>query len=366
MRDTLIIGGGLAGAAAACHLAAAGRDVLLLERSTGPHDKVCGEFLSFEAQDELKGLQVDLMALGAVPIHEVAVQRGLSRASAPLPFRGLSLSRRILDEALLARAAELGVEIRRGIRVGQLAPSGSGWLVGDDKAGRSAARHVILATGKHELRGWRRPSGWQNDLLGLKVYLPLRNSSKLDTKVELHLFPGGYAGLQKVEGDRANLCLVVRREAFSQMGGRWEAFVSRLCDASPRLAALFGEEQLSTVRPLAIHGIPYGLVQARSEGLWRIGDQAAVIPSFTGEGMSIALHSARLASLHLLAGRSPDEFQRRLADDLRWQVRRSTMVSIGLVASPLQALASHLLHPILLRGMVQATRISRSARGRAA
>ena len=48
MRAVLVIGGGLAGAAAAVHLAGAGRDVCLLERTTGPHDKVCGEFLSFD------------------------------------------------------------------------------------------------------------------------------------------------------------------------------------------------------------------------------------------------------------------------------------------------------------------------------
>ena len=75
-REIVVIGGGLAGAAAATHLARAGHDVLLLERTTGPHDKVCGEFLSYEAQEELEDLGVDLRALGAVPIGSVRVQRG--------------------------------------------------------------------------------------------------------------------------------------------------------------------------------------------------------------------------------------------------------------------------------------------------
>jgi flavin-dependent dehydrogenase len=364
MREVVIIGGGLAGAATACHLATAGRDVLLLERTTGPHDKVCGEFLSFEAQHELSDLGIDIRALGAVPIREVVVQRGATRSTAALPFEGQSLSRRVLDEALLARATALRAEVRRGVRVRRVERSRSGWIVGLDRAERIEARHVVLATGKHDLRGWRRPTGWQNDLVGFKAYLPLLDRSRLRDAVELHLFPGGYAGLEPVEGRRANLCLVVRREAFATLGGRWEELISMLRETCPGLRTLLSSEHEPEARPLAIHGIPYGLVQERSDGLWRVGDQAAVIPSFTGEGMSIALHSARLASCHLQAGRRPDEFQRQLAQGLRWQVRRSTLVSLGLVASPSQAVASHLLHPLLLRGMVHATRIPRSARSR--
>jgi flavin-dependent dehydrogenase len=115
--DALIIGGGLAGGALAIALAKAGRSVILLERETGPHDKVCGEFLSREAILYLNAIGIDPAALGACSIHSVRLANGADVTTVPLPFPALSLSRRVLDDALLSRAADQGADIRRGARV---------------------------------------------------------------------------------------------------------------------------------------------------------------------------------------------------------------------------------------------------------
>lgn len=362
MRPIVVIGGGLAGAAAATHLARAGHEVLLLERERGPHDKVCGEFLSFEAQDDLRALGVDLEALGAIPIGTVAVARKLWRTEAPIRFGALSLSRRVLDEAVLTQAIEAGVEVRRGVRVTTLERAGAGWAVGTDAGGTLEARHLFLATGKHDLRGWRRPPGRQPDLIGFKMYWSLVNSRQLDGCVELHLFPGGYAGLQMVEGQRANLCLVIRKATFAALGGRWEALLSYLHETCPSLSAQLRGAVPCQARPLAIAAIPYGLVQEQSCGVWRLGDQAAVIPSFTGEGMSLALHGARLASAFFETGRSAEDFQRRLAQDFRAQVRGSTLASRALVAPLPQTVIGRTLTPALMRWLLGVTRIRQSVR----
>ena len=71
--ETVIVGGGPAGAATACGLASMGREVMLVERAGAPHHKVCGEFLSIETQAQLRRLGVDPISLGAVPIDHVAV-----------------------------------------------------------------------------------------------------------------------------------------------------------------------------------------------------------------------------------------------------------------------------------------------------
>ena len=71
--EAVAVGGGPAGSATACGLAALGRDVVLIERTAKPHNKVCGEFLSVETQMQLQRLGVDPLTLGAVPIEQVAL-----------------------------------------------------------------------------------------------------------------------------------------------------------------------------------------------------------------------------------------------------------------------------------------------------
>jgi flavin-dependent dehydrogenase len=368
-REALIVGGGLAGGALAARLAAAGRDVVLLERESGPHDKVCGEFLSREAIEYLAGLGIDPLALGAQRIDTVRLASGTRIATVSLPFPALSLSRRALDDALLRRAAELGADIRMGARVQSLVPGAGGWQARTADGGEHVATTAFLATGKHDVRGWPRPEGPQPDLIGFKQYwrLSAGEAADLAGRVELILFPGGYAGLEPVEGGRANLCLVVRRTRFAALGQQWPSLLDAIRADSPLLRQRLSGAQPCMDRPLAISSIPYGYVRAKSDGLWRLGDQAAVIPSFSGDGMSIALHCANLAAACFLTGASAAEFQRRLAADVGLSVRFATMLSAmsvhplgrNLIASGLSFL------PGAMRVVAAATRIPRSALTRA-
>jgi flavin-dependent dehydrogenase len=181
----------------------------------------------------------------------------------------------------------------------------------------------------------------------------------LGAGVELTLFPGGYAGLEPVEDGVANLCLVVRERHFAALGRRWEALLAALCSASPSLARRLAGATPCWSRPLAIASIPYGFVATEEGGPWRLGDQAAVIPSFSGDGIAIALHSARLAADIFLAGGTAGEFQARLARDVAAQVRRATQLSRLLVYPPVQAIAglAARLVPDLVAGIARVTRI---------
>ncbi|MEI9889755.1 MAG: FAD-dependent monooxygenase [Caulobacteraceae bacterium] len=170
--DALIVGGGPAGAALATLLARAGEDTLLIEREAGAHDKVCGEFVSGEAAGYLHALGLDLPGLGAVPIHKVRLAARAEPVEAALPFPAFSLSRRRLDEALLGLAARAGVQVRRGVKARGLERSGAGWRADLDGGGIEAAS-AFLATGKHDLKGRRRPPGLHGSLVGFKLHLRL-------------------------------------------------------------------------------------------------------------------------------------------------------------------------------------------------
>lgn len=326
-----MIGGGPAGASFAARLAEAGRDVLVIEREAGPHDKVCGEFLSREALLYLSALGIDLPALGAVPIGSLGLAAGGASVVTHLPFPAMSLSRRVLDEAMLMHATRAGARLLRGRRVLGAGPEAGSVRLRLDDGDKVLAGTAVLATGKHDLRGHARPAGRQNDLIGFKMMFRLapRQAATLNGRVELMLFAGGYAGLQPVEGGRANLCLLVRHDRFAAIGRGWPELLAAIGAETPLVAARLDGALAEWPKPMTVAGLPFGLVmQAPGEsGLWRLGDQAAVIPSFSGDGMSIALHSARLAASAYLAGEEARLFQARLAADVGTQVSRAAWLS---------------------------------------
>jgi flavin-dependent dehydrogenase len=364
-RDVLVVGGGPAGSAVATLLARAGDRVVLLEREIGPHDKVCGEFISGEAAGYLHGLGLDLTALGAVPIRTVRMAARGQPVQTDLPFPAFSLSRRRLDEALLDLAAQSGAQVSRGSRVKTLNRAKDGWRASLHGGRILEAEAAFLATGKHDLKDRRRPSGLHGGLVGFKVHFRLsaRQSAALDGAVELHLFPGGYAGLEPIEDGLANLCLLTGRE---QAKSPWPALLENIRAACPLLDQRLDGAEALWPKPLAIAAIPYGYVAPARDGLWRLGDQAAVIPSFAGDGLGIALHSAHAAAAAWLAGETAAAFQGRLAADLGLRVRGAALLSRLLVQGWAQPLAMGLtrLRPQLLSATAAKTRISEGALAR--
>jgi flavin-dependent dehydrogenase len=331
MTRPVIIGGGLAGGAAAARLAALGRQPLLLERESAAHDKICGEFLSVEAAAHLAALGFDISRFGGAPIANVRLHAGHRSASARLPFVATGLSRRSLDWALLDHAEALGADVRRDTAVRQLADGAA--VVADG----AIAGTILLATGKHELRGEARdPAGTIADLIGFKQFFRATPAlaSALAGTVAITAFDGGYAGLQCVEGGRLNLCLLIDRARFRALGGSWTALFAALV-VEPGLA-LLGDAEALLPKPLTISAVPYGyLAHPRDDdAVYRLGDQAAVIPSFCGDGMAMALHGGRLAADMLATGAPAPVFQARLRSDVGRQVRLATRLQ-RLATSPL-------------------------------
>ena len=333
-REAVIVGGGPAGASAACLLARAGRPVLLIEREGEPRHKICGEFLSFEAQAYLADLGIDAGALGGSPITMLRLIHGRTAVETELPFPAVGLSRRTLDEALLREAAAAGADLVRGTPARSMETHGRLLRLDAGALGEISAEALFLATGKHDLRGVKRPATpGSADLIGFKTYFALApgQEAALEGFIELHLWEGGYAGLQMVEGSMANLCLLVDRRRFEAMGRTWEALLASLCEECPHLAGRLDGGAPLLDKPLAIAQIPYGFVHrpgsADPESLFRLGDQVGVIPSFSGDGMSIALHSGRLAaSTYLAQGPASRAYHDRIRRDIGGQIRFASVL----------------------------------------
>ena len=331
--EVLVIGGGVAGCAAAIALSRKGKSVTLIEREPTPRHKVCGEFLSGEALEDLHALGIDVDALGAVPIPYVRLAAARRAAQAPLPFPAASLTRKTLDTALIAEAVAAGVRVERGRSVQALSRTTSGmWQAILDDGAVYEAPTAFLASGKHDLRGHARPKDPQR-WVAFKMYYRLSpaQAAELEGASELMLYPGGYGGIQPVEGGIANLCWVVQQRSFARAGNHWESFVAKMQRDCPHLAMrLAGAEPLLD-KPIAVTHIPYGHIRRTTEdGLYCIGDQAAVIPSFTGDGISIALYTARCAAAAFLAGEPAPIFQARLRSALLPQMRLAEFAADGL------------------------------------
>lgn len=360
--DAVVIGAGPAGSTAAILLARAAKHVVLLEKETAAHDKVCGEFISSAAAARICDLGVDLESLGARKISCVRLVDGRNVLESVLPAPAYSLSRRALDEALMGKAAIAGAEIRRGANVTGL-DCDAHWSV---QTGNDVIRTdtVFLASGKHDVRGWPRRRGTGDDFIGFKMHFVLDESQRqaLGDAVEMIFLDEGYAGLEPVEQGKTNLCFVVRKKGYAACGRDWQTLFRWLMKQSSHLAARLRDAEPRWPKPLAIYGIPYGYhySSSRSErGLYRVGDQLAVIPSFAGEGLSIAVHSAFAAANDFLNG--ADNYYKDMTSVLRTPLRLAGLGGqlLSVPAGRVAAFSVWDIAPALLPRAIAATRLKR-------
>ena len=239
------------------------------------------------------------------------------------------------------------------------------WQATLDDGTTCEAPTVFLATGKHDLRGHARPKD-PDRWVAFKTYFRLApaQAAELARASELMLYPGGYGGIQPVEGGIANLCCVVQQRHLARVGYRWENFLAKMQQDCPHLAMrLAGAEPLLD-KPITITHIPYGYIRRTTEdGLYCVGDQAAVIPSFTGDGISIALHTARCAVAAYLADEPAPLFQAKLRSALLPQMRLAEFAADGLNNSLARAVLPFCLRvwPGVMRVTARLTRVAQHA-----
>jgi flavin-dependent dehydrogenase len=334
--DAIVIGGGLAGCSVAHQLARRRHDVLLLEESTYPRHKLCGEFLSPEAQTSLRGLGVleAVHATGAATVDHASLTgpRGAT-TNHGLPGTALGLSRYRLDEMLYRQALEAGVEGRTSTRASAVSGSlGDGFSVtaGGDTI---EARLVIGAYGRRGVldRTLDRPFLQRHSpYVAFKAHYTGAPAA-LPTAIEVHAAPGGYCGVGPVEEGRVNVCWIGRTDALKEAGGTPTAMLDHLIGQNPALGDRMQGLSRVSERFEAVSQVPL-MPKTRFAGdVCMVGDAAGMIAPLCGDGMAMALDAADLLTPladDWLTGRRPTQ-SFRTAYRQQWQRRFGRRMRIG-------------------------------------
>ena len=312
--DVTIIGAGPAGSTAAAALAQRGWRVLLLEQHQLPQHKVCGEFLSPEAQHSLHNLHLDEWVAGHLPVALDHVQLhapGVRQLRVPLPGRAWGISRYTLDAALAAAAQAYGATLWTGATVTAVsppataaAPPATGYRLDlrtkqnkeePSRPSTITTRALLYACGRHN-RLTSTGSSTAGNLpkiqrVGIKCHLA---ENLAPQQVELYFFPGGYGGINPVENGCTNLCLLVTYEAFQQAGSSPLSMVRKATELHPALAARLADAQPMPTTLKTVAAIDTNRPAMPWRGAPCLGDAAAMIAPLCGDGMAMALRSADL------------------------------------------------------------------------
>jgi flavin-dependent dehydrogenase len=299
--DVVVIGAGPAGSAAAGLLALRGRRVLVLEKERFPRRKVCGEFLSAQAAEQLGalGLRAEI-EVWAERIREGALfLRGGEEIAFRLPDPGLGVSRTRLDDRLARWAEDRGAELRFGARARGLTAVPEGFRVRFSEGPEDReieTRSVVGAWGRWDAmdREWRRDGGGR----GRRFLAWSRGYEAADEvagRVALYLFPGGYCGLSRVEGGRVHLAGIVDDATHRRLPHGWEAVVAHARASNPAF-----DRALDRLMPATdFHGAGPVYLAAKPPaegGVLMVGDSAGVLDPFSGQGIACALSSGILAA----------------------------------------------------------------------
>lgn len=325
--DVIVVGAGPAGSAAAAYLAMAGLDVLLLEKTAFPREKVCGDGLTPRAVKELITLGIQTPEdEGWIRNHGLRIIGGGMRLSLPwpdlasFPPYGLVRTRQDFDDILARHAVKHGARLRELTNVTGPVLDSSGSIVGVtarsvDEKGRSSGGELVyraplvvaadgnssrlsLAMGREKRED--RPMG-----VAVRTYYtsPRHDDDYLESWLELWstdaqgkrvLLPG-YGWIFGVGDGTSNVGLGILNTSSAFGKTDYKDVMRRWVATMPREWTYSDETMVGPIRGAAL---PMGFNRQPhyADGLLLVGDAGGMVNPFNGEGIAYAMESGRLAA----------------------------------------------------------------------
>jgi flavin-dependent dehydrogenase len=297
--DIAITGGGLAGLSLALLAADAGYSVVLFEKETYPFHKVCGEYISLESYDFLMllGLLLPDWNLPVIKKLQVSDMNG-KPYNFPLDLGGFGISRYTIDNALYQLALQKGVEVHTGEKVNAISFENNIHTIETSK--RSVM--VTVASGTYGKRGnldvkWKRSfidkkPNKLNNYIGVKYHV-LTDFPK--DVIALHNFKNGYCGISAIEDNKYCLCYLTNAENLSTNNNSLNLMQENVLYKNPLLKKIFSESDFLFDSPEIISQISFQSKTQVQDHVLLTGDAAGMITPLCGNGMSMAMHSSKLA-----------------------------------------------------------------------
>lgn len=364
--EVIIIGGGLAGLTAAIHLSRNNVAALVFEKESFPHHKVCGEYLSKEILPYLRQLDV--------PLEEEFPGNDISRflfttvtgsaVESNLPLGGLGISRYALDHFLYKKALESGVRIiQKSVTAVEFKDD---HFIVSTAEEHYTSTYVLGAFGKRsgldkylDRRFFKKPAPW------LAVKSHYSNNEFPEGLVALHNFKGGYCGLSRTETGNINVCYLATYKSFKPHKDP-ETFKNEVLQENPHLRDFFAKATPAFQQPLSIAQVSFEKKASVENHILMLGDAAGLIHPLCGNGMAMAIHSARIAAgLVIKALRTPEtsrtqievEYARQWNLSFRSRMRTGRLLQKVLLNQQLSDMSQQLVSsfPFLLPQIIKRT-----------
>ncbi len=313
--DVIVVGAGPAGATTAFYLAQSGLDVLLLEKSRFPREKVCGDGLTPRAVKALVGMGISVSEQdGWVRNKGLRVIGAGKRMELPwpelasYPGYGLVRTRHDLDETLARRAQQAGARLVEGVTVtGPVRHERTGRISGvtarpdggDERAYR--ARIVVAADGNSSrlsvAMGLRkrddRPLG-----VAVRTYYktPRHDDDYLESWLDLwdgdRLLPG-YGWIFGMGDGTSNVGLGLLNTSAAFGNTDYHALLRKWLKGMP---AEWGFTEENRTQPIRGAALPMGFNRTPHyhQGLLLAGDAGGMVNPFNGEGIAYAMESGEI------------------------------------------------------------------------
>jgi len=321
--DVIVVGAGPAGSATAYHLARAGHEVLLLEKTEFPREKVCGDGLTPRAVRSLVSMGIDTSEqAGWLHNKGLRIIGGGMRIEIPwpelasYPAYGLVRPRSDFDDLLARTAVKAGAVLRERTSVQAPILDRDGRIVGVTAKGESGevtyrAPLVVAADGNSSRLSLAMGIEKRDDRpMGVAVrtyytsprhaddwlesWLELWDKGPESTGGKARLLPG-YGWIFGVGDGTSNVGLGILNTSTAWGKVDYKDLLKRWLDQTPEE---WGYREENRTQPVRGAALPMGFNRQPhyDRGLLLVGDSGGMVNPFNGEGIAYAMESGEIAA----------------------------------------------------------------------